>query len=151
THTFTNGVILETTGDQYVRVNDGAAQGEQANITVNPAALGSFTVAGVNDPHVAGVAQSPIVTAFDIFGNVKTDYTGTITLSSSDGSATLPADYSFVLGDSGVHTFTNGVTFETSGDHYLRVNDGAAQGDQADITVNPSALGSFTVAGINDP
>src|SRR5690606_20155324 len=111
THTFTNGVTLETTADQYVRVNDGAAQGEQANITANPAALGSCTVAGVNDPHVAGVAQSPVVTAYDIFGNVKTDYTGTITFSSSDGSATLPADYSFVLGDSGVHTFTNGVTF----------------------------------------
>src|SRR5690606_22625164 len=122
-------------------------QGEQANITVNPAALGSFTVTGINDPHTAGAAQSPVVTALDIFGNVKTDYTGTITFSSSDGSATLPADYSFVLGDAGTHTFTNGVTLETTGDHYVRVNDGVAQGEQANITVNPAALGSFTVAG----
>jgi len=35
------------------------------------------------------------VTASDAYGNLATKYTGTVHFTSSDGSATLPADYTF--------------------------------------------------------
>ena len=55
------------------------------------------------------------VTAEDSYGNVATGYTGAVAFRSGDARAVLPADYTFVAGDNGVHTFTNAVTLVTAG------------------------------------
>src|SRR5207253_2740321 len=47
-----------------------------------------------------------------------------------------PADYTFVAGDNGVHTFTNGVTFVTAGNQTVTATD----------TATASITGSATVA-----
>mgnify|MGYP003299294095 CR=1 FL=1 len=52
-------------------------------------------------PVGSGTAANATVTAKDAFGNVATAYTGTIHFTSSDGAATLPADYTFSAGDAG--------------------------------------------------
>src|SRR5581483_4292805 len=57
------------------------------------------------------------------FGNTITSYTGTVHFTSNDGAASLPANYTFVAGDSGVHTFTNGVTLNTTGSHTVVSTD----------------------------
>ena len=124
--TFTNGVNFATTGSFYVRVNDTVLTtrtGEQTAIDVNPGALDHFTVTSITDPTTTDDDESPVVTAFDSDNNVKTDYVGTITFTSDDGSATLPADYTYLVGDAGVKTFTNGVNFASVGSFYVRVND----------------------------
>src|SRR5229473_811551 len=83
--------------------------------TVNPAAASTLIVAGYpsSPSPVAGTANNFTVTAKDPFGNTATGYTGTVHFTSSDVQAVLPANYTFVAGDSGVHTFS--ATLKTSG------------------------------------
>ena len=61
------------------------------------------------------------VTAYDAYGNVATGYTGTVTFTSSDGQAALPASYTFTAADAGTHTFS--VTLETAGTQSITATD----------------------------
>jgi uncharacterized repeat protein (TIGR01451 family) len=78
-----------------------------------------------------GVAQTVVVTARDGTGAVATEYLGTVRFTSTDGAATLPADYTFVAADRGVHAFTavtvppasGGVTLRTAGTQTVTVTD----------------------------
>ena len=63
------------------------------------------------------------MTAKDPFGNVATGYTGTAHFTSIDGQAVLPANYTFVAGDNGTHTF--GATLKTAGWRTVTVNLGS--------------------------
>src|SRR5207237_8806223 len=65
----------------------------------------------------AGAAISATVTALDAFNNTASGYAGMVHFTKSDGGggSAVPANYSFVGGDAGVHTFTNGVTLLTAG------------------------------------
>src|SRR6476619_1723829 len=99
----------------------------------------------MDDPIVAGTADTITVTAKDTYGNVKTDYTGTVVFTSDDPIAVLPANYNFILANAGVKAFA-GVILKTTGDKYIKVEDQAdatKNGQQAAITVTPAALGSF--------
>jgi len=64
-----------------------------------------------------------VVSAMDEDNNVVTDYTGTLRFSSTDGSATLPNDYTFLADDAGSHKFSLSVKFVTPGEQTLSVND----------------------------
>ena len=61
------------------------------------------------------------LTALDAFNNVAAGYTGQVYVSSKDGAASLPVDYTFGAGDAGVHTFS--ATLKTAGDQSLTVTD----------------------------
>ena len=63
------------------------------------------------------------VTALDACGNVTPGYAGTVHFSSSDNKATLPANYTFTVGDQGVHTFVNKTTLRTRGTKTVSVTD----------------------------
>lgn len=63
------------------------------------------------------------VTAYDANYNLATGYRGTIHFTATDGSSTLPVDYTFTSGDSGVHTFPAGVTLRTAGRHVVTATD----------------------------
>ncbi len=151
--TFTNGVKLTTTGEQWVKVTGDTKTGQQSDITITPAAIDYFTVASITDPQIAGTLTSPTVTAYDQYNNVKTDYTGTIAFSSSDvkGSTLLPPNYLFLSGDNGVKTFTNGVKLTTTGEQWVKVTGDTKTGQQSGITITPAAIDYFTVASITDP
>ena len=85
----------------------GTARDAQPDIgAFEVAAAASFAVTGFPSPTTAGVAQAFTVTALDAYGNIATDYTGTVTFTSSDGQAALPANYAFtsaIGGDIGTH------------------------------------------------
>lgn len=70
-----------------------------------------------------GDELSVVVTAMDEDDNIVTDYTGTLRFSSTDGSATLPNDYTYLAEDAGSHSFSLSVKFVTPGDQTLSVND----------------------------
>src|SRR5439155_11798492 len=87
----------------------------------------------------SGVPFDITVTARDTISNiVKTDYTGTVTFSSSDMSASLPANYTFTGADAGSHTFS--VTLRTGGDQTIVVRD------TSDQTIRDLATVSVTIA-----
>jgi hypothetical protein len=79
------------------------------------------------------------VTAYDAFGNVKTDYTGTITFASSDPRAEMPYAYTFYAAELGTHLFGFSVTFYTPGEQWLQVSEGRTSGEQLAITVTNAA------------
>lgn len=86
------------------------------------------------------------VTAHDQFGNAYADYVGEITFSSTDEFAWLPLNYTFVVGDAGVHTFVGEILFLTDGDQTVTVNDTSDMtkfGVSDPITVLPMAWPTY--------
>ncbi|MEO8035526.1 MAG: fibronectin type III domain-containing protein [Acidobacteriota bacterium] len=63
------------------------------------------------------------VTAYDANYNVATGYRGTIHFTATDGSATIPVNYTFTAGDGGVHVFPAGVTLRTAGSQLVTATD----------------------------
>lgn len=97
----------------------------------------------------AGSAFSITVTARDQFENVATGYAGTVHFTKSDSGAgsVVPADYTFVAGDNGVHTFTNGVTFVTAPSQTVTATDTVTSSitGNANVTVSAAAATHDTV------
>jgi hypothetical protein len=99
----------------------------------------------------AGVPISLTVTAHTASGAVNTGYIGTITFTSTDPHAVLPAPYTFKPGDAGVHTFS--ITFDSSTAQAIDVTD-ATDGMVAldwGISVAPAAAKSLAVVGYASP
>ena len=108
-----------------------------------------LVVSGFPSPQTAGVAGTVTVKAEDQFGNPAAGYRGTIRLTSTDAQAALPADYTFVSGDNGTHTFSAGVTLKTAGTQSITVSDiavGSFAGAQSGIIVNPAAAARLVFA-----
>src|SRR5205814_5278050 len=101
---------LKTAGSQSISVQDGKQQAivsaTQSNMLVQPAAASQLQVSGFPSSVLTMKAYNFTVTALDPYGNVATGYLGTVTFRSSDSHAMLPANYSFISGDAGVHTFS---------------------------------------------
>ena len=100
----------------------GPYTGTSGTVTVNPGSATTLVLSGLST-QTAGTAQSLTVTAQDAYGNTATGYTGTVHFTSSDGSATLPANYTFLAGDAGVHSFSSGVTLKTAGSRSVTGTD----------------------------
>ncbi len=118
-----------------------ALSGKQAGIVVQPGTAVSLKVSGIASPTKVGLALDVTVEVDDVVGNAVTDYSGTIHFASDDGAAVLPADYSFVAGDAGLHTFTGQLTFFTAGTHAVTATDvsvASVQGAQSGIVVEPN-------------
>ncbi len=155
-HTFPGGVTLITAagGAKSITATDTTTfiTGTQSGITVNPATAATLVVSGYPSPQFVGTAGDVTVTAKDTYDNTATGYTGTVAFTSTDGGATLPANYTFVGGDGGVHSFVGGVTFATAGTHDIAATDtvtGTITGIQSGITVNlvPSIFDWVVTAG----
>jgi hypothetical protein len=154
-HTFTPGATFRTLGSQTLTATDisNATITGLKTVAVGPGPATQLTVSGLANPSAAGTAQSLTVTAKDQFGNTATGYTGTIHVSSTDGAATLPVDYTFTAGDSGAHTFAGSVTLKTPGSRSVTATDtasGSITGSQT-VSVNPGLATRFTVTGLADP
>ena len=96
-HVFT--VIFKTAVDQSLAATDtvnAAIQGTAADIAVGPAAASYLVMSGQQPTTTAGFPQIITLTAMDPFGNIATEYSGTISFSSSDPQALLPSPYTFV-------------------------------------------------------
>ncbi len=140
-HTFS--ATLRNLGVQSITATDtvtGSINGAQTGITVTAGPAATLVVAGYPTPTIAGVSHTFVVTATDAGGNTATGYLGTVTFSSSDAQAGLPANYTFVAGDNGSHTFT--AILKTAGTRSITATDtvtGSITGTQSAITVNAAA------------
>ena len=118
---------------------DPSAVGSQANIMIEDLVPTTLTISGAPASVATGGTISLTVTVYDQYGNVEDEYTGTVTFSSSDSSATLPADYTFVSGDAGTHSFVDEITLVTLGDQTVTVEDVADPGLVDTVTVTVTA------------
>lgn len=130
-----------------ITATDGAISGASNSFTVKPSTLASFTMSGYPSTVTAGVSfgSDVVVTAYDAYNNVKTDYVGQVYFTSTDPQVVLPytsgSKYTFTVGDAGVHTFTGaGFTLKTAGSQTISVTDGTVSLTSFPITVSPAAV-----------
>jgi DNA/RNA endonuclease G (NUC1)/fibronectin type 3 domain-containing protein len=136
-HTFS--VTLTSTGAQSITATDGGITGT-ANTTVAPPPATHFSVTAPANV-TSGAAFNVTVTALDASNVVVPSYTGTVHFTSSSAGS-LPADYTFVGGDNGAHTFT--VTLTSTGAQSITATDGGITGS-ANTTVAPPPATHFSV------
>ncbi len=152
------GVSFDTEGEQSVTATDtvdSAVTGFQADITVlAPRAADHFVLSGIPDPTLVDTDVSVTVTVYDQYGDLFPDYLGSVTFSSNKTDLTMPADYTFVALDAGVHEFTDELRFTAGGWFLLECTDtlDSAVTGSAEVLVVTEALviDHFTVEGITD-
>jgi len=149
-HTFS--ATLRSAGTQSLTAMDTVnanISGSQTGIVVNPAATNHLVVSRFPSPTTAGASQTFRVTAQDMFGNTTPSFADTVSFSSSDGQALLPANYTFVGADGGMHTLSG--TLKTAGSQSITAQDvtnaNVAAGAMSGITVNPAAVNHLQVSG----
>ncbi|WPB75217.1 lamin tail domain-containing protein [Archangium violaceum] len=144
-------LVLKKAAPAYTLVASGAGLTgtTSPSFAVAPAAPASLEVAQVAATVTAGEALSPEVSVLDVFGNRVTGYTGTVRFSSTDGSATLPADYVFTAADGGHHLFTGALVLKQAGARRLTVRDtgNAALGSTREVGVVPGAAAKLVFTG----
>lgn len=147
-----NGGII--TGRCYVFTLTGIdGVGNSVTVKTTVSVIGPATQLGVTAPAsaTAGTAFSITVTAKDAVGNTATAYVGTVAFSSSDPAVVMPANYTFVSGDNGAHTFTNGVTMQTSGSQTIAATDTVTPSITGFATVNVTASGADHIVFVVQP
>jgi hypothetical protein len=162
THTFVGGVEFQTLGMQNITVTNVTttipAEFGNKSVMVLPIRNASSMQVDVYYVPAVGVPENVTVTVYDQYGAVFLNYTGTVTFSSNRTAGvdvTLPPDYTFVLGDAGVHKIVDSLTFNADGMFCVNASDTAnasVMGSQSDITVfdNPEVIGHFDVTGIRN-
>jgi len=124
-----------------VGVADPRCSTATVNVTVSAPVTTHFSVTAPANV-TSGTAFNVTVTALDVSNNTVTGYTGTVHFTSSSAGS-LPADYTFVAGDNGSHTFS--VTLTSTGAQSITATDGAITGS-ANTTVAPRPATHFSVS-----
>ncbi len=141
-------VYLYAAGDQTIKATADQITGSSNPIQVNPGPAVSFQVYVSSTYVTAGSELGVTVDAFDAYGNAATGYTGTATLTASDGQAVSPSTVTF--GSSGEQpgtTFAN-VKLDEPDSLTLEATAGSITGSSDPITVDASTntpvLGGWT-------
>jgi hypothetical protein len=102
----------------------GARLRAEASVAVRPGLLAELRVARLPGPVIAGQGNVFVVTAHDRFGNVKTDYTGTVATTTTDPNPGPLESHTYTEANRGEHPFR--VTFRTAGSQTVTFTDAAA-------------------------
>ncbi|MFT3917489.1 MAG: hypothetical protein QM704_26415 [Anaeromyxobacteraceae bacterium] len=94
----------------------------------------------------AGTPASVTVAVASTAGGTLASYTGTVTLTSTDAAAVLPAPLVFAAADAGTKTVQ--VTFKTAGAQLVSAADTAGVRGAAGTTVAPGAAAAVVLAGV---
>jgi hypothetical protein len=147
-HTFSGGATLIHAGSQTITATDTTTSSitGSAAVTVTAAAADHLMVSAPASA-TAGTPFDVVVTVQDAYNNTATGYTGTVTFLSSDPGATLPADYTFVASDNGVHTFAAGATLIHAGSQTITATDTTMSSvtGVGTVSVSPAAVDHFSI------
>ncbi len=148
-------ITMTTAGTWSITGNDTVATsiaGRQTSIVVTQGNANYYLLTGYPNPATACQQNNVTVTVYDAYANIATSYTGTIALSSSDTSAEMAGNYTFVAGDSGTKAFP--VTMHTVGSWNIKGNDTvtpSVTGAQNAIVVKPNSATYYTLSGYPNP
>jgi CSLREA domain-containing protein len=150
-----SGVPLTAAGSYTYAATASGLTSASTGEAVNPGPVTALAISGLVSETAPGVAQTAVIKPVDSYGNVVTSFTGTVSLTSTDPSATLsPASYTYMASDFGTHSFS--VTLNTAGTQSVTATSssisgtvsGLAIGD-AVLVIDPSgSLLRFTNAGV---
>ncbi len=140
------GVTFKTAGNRTITATDTLSSSVTGTSNTVAVSAGTATHLTVGAPATAtsGSAFSVTVTALDAFNNVATAYAGIVHFTSSDASATLPANSTLA---SGVATFS--ATLANAGNQTVTATDTVTpsiNGTSGAIAVAPGAVTHFTVS-----
>ena len=144
----TNGEVGDICNAMQGTADGYTVQMEWSNLQ-NGCALGppTFTISAPASVGSGSSFSITVQTKNSAGANMNT-YRGTIHFTSTDGSATLPADYTFTAADAGAHTFS-GVVLRTSGGQTISaagtVNVGF-RGTSSAITVGTVSGNDFSIS-----
>lgn len=148
--TLTNGVgtfsvTLKTVGGQSITATDTASiTGTSSSINVKALGASHFSVASTTSVAAAGAAFSFTVSALNASNTVVTDYSGTVSLTSSDSQAVLvPVSATLTNG-----TGTFSATLKTAGAQTITATDTVTPsitGTSNSININPGAVARLAV------
>jgi hypothetical protein len=137
-HTFT--VTPSATGSVTVTATDTAGLTGKATLDVATAPVAASLFVRAERDATTGQVTRVLVAALDSGNRLVRNYTGTVTLTSTDTGATLPAAYTFTADDRGVHVFE--VTPSAAGDQTITATD--ANGVTGKATVSVTAATTAT-------
>ncbi|QDE85380.1 lamin tail domain-containing protein [Myxococcus xanthus] len=114
---------------------------------VTPAAAATVEVTGLPQTAIAGSTHDAEVTVRDAFGNVASGYRGTLSVQSSDATATLPGGHTFTEVNAGRFRFT-GITLRRAGTQRVDVQDAAQAGlaGRQDVRVSADRTAALAFA-----
>jgi hypothetical protein len=137
-HSWPTGFVLRTARPQTITATEtvGGTISGSLTLLVVPDVANTLATSGVPASLPTNQPITVTVTAKDRFGNTATGYRGTVHFTSTDGSASLPANYTFSADDQGSHAFEDGVLLRTTGPRLLAVTDTA----EGTITSPPAAV-----------
>src|SRR5437773_1878301 len=143
---------------RHLTITDGSVAESSNAFTVGPAALASFEWNHVND-QTAGVQFHQTATAYDRFGNVKTDYNNgaalTNDMAGTSKGCSGPCTPETVFNNLVTH-FAAGVAavdatgYTAESARHLTITDGSVAASSNAFTVGPAALASFEWNHVND-
>ena len=141
--TLTNGLgtfsaTLKTAGSKTFTASDGGRSITSSAVTVSPAAASQLVITGAPGSSVAGASSSLTVTAKDPYGNTATSYAGSVSFSSTDPAATLPASSMLVSGQKSFN-----FTLKTTGSRTVSLTDGTFSATSSSISVT---AGAYSIA-----
>jgi hypothetical protein len=143
--------ITKTTTSNNITVVSQGKSGTSSYFRVDPTVLKGFDFDPILSPQTAGTGFSVGITAKDTLGNIKTNFTGTITLSEktatlevqATGTNTTPA---FVSG-----RWSGNVSIEAANqDVQITATGSGKSGISGYFNVNPAALDHFGIVSISD-
>ena len=154
TGTFTNGVwtdqvtITKTYTNDRITATDSGKTGQSGQFTVSPGALNHFVFTTISSPQTAGTASASItITAVDAYGNTVTSYSGSTTLTETDGGAVAFVTQSPVTFTNGVRTGSLTVTKAGTGVTITATGGGVSTSSNT-FDVVAGALSKFAFANI---
>jgi len=149
THTF--AVTLKTAGTQSITATDPVTAGLTGSqrTQVAAAALSRLSVSAYQSSQPIGSVGNYRVNGTDAYGNVVNGYTGTVSFSSTDQAAVLPADYTYTSADFYGHTFS--ATFQTAGVQTLTAMDRATPSITGSLNIEVTGASTFYVYGFPSP
>jgi hypothetical protein len=101
----------------------------------------------VTSTAMAGQPLSVVVTARDATGKIVTGYTGTVTLTSGDSQAVLPAAYAYTKKSAGTHTFS--VKLMSAGSQTIGAADAGQLSGSGSVTVSLGSVAGFGFTGLS--
>ncbi|GAB4269254.1 MAG: hypothetical protein Kow0029_05180 [Candidatus Rifleibacteriota bacterium] len=148
--TLSPGVSFTKVETVHVKVQGDNRNGISNDIEIISAAPAALLLSVSTTQPEAGLPFSLTVTALDSFGNRATNYVGTVrfTVTDSHGSVVLPADYSFIPADNGIHDWIGGATLITPGISTIKVEDttNATMSYEVPVTVLPGPVSNFVLS-----
>ena len=146
---FPSGVTFRTAGTQTLVATDGSTMTASSSVSVVPGVATALTLSGLPASATAGDSLQATVTAFDAYGNVATNYTGTVHFATSDPQGALPANETFLPADMGSDPICC-VSLRSSGTQTVTVSDtlGGISTSSQSVTVGPGNASALQISGV---